>query len=359
MAAIRLFDPITVRNVVFKNRAWVAPMCQYQATGQDGLVREWHRVHYGALSRGGAGLVMVEATGVAPEGRITPLCLGIWNDQQAAEFRPIIDFAHQQGARIGIQLAHAGRKASTYPWMPDSPSGTIDATNGGWPTLAPSAIAFDGLTAPAAITLEQIDQVIDAFVAAAARAVAVGFDVLEVHSAHGYLLHEFLSPLSNQRDDEYGGTLENRSRLLRRIVAAIRHTQPEVPLFVRFSASEWVEGGFDVDETAVVAEWVSKDGADLIDISSGGNVATAPIQVRPSYQVPFAEEVKRATGLTVSVAGLINTASQAETIVTTGQADAVCVARAALRDPHFALNWAKELNVSDVSIPDSLWRGYA
>lgn len=358
MTVTRLFDPMQIRSLTVRNRVWIAPMCQYSSFNEDGHTNDWHFVHYGSMARGGAGLIIVEATGVLPEGRISPQCLGLWSDDHIAGLARIVDFAHSQGAKMGIQLAHAGRKGSTYPWMPDAPAGSVPLDAGGWPTVAPSAIAFGDFREPTALTLEQIDEIVEAFVAAASRAITAGFDVLELHSAHGYLLHEFLSPLSNQRDDEYGGSLENRARLHRRIVTAIRAIHPDVPLFARISATEWVDGGFDVDEAATVAGWLGEDGIDLIDVSSGGNVADARIPVRASYQVSLAASIKEATGMPVTAVGLITEAAQAESIVTTGQADAVFVARAALRDPHLALNWAPAVHAK-VSLPDQLWRGYA
>lgn len=359
MDVTRLFDPITVRTLTIRNRAWVSPMCQYSSSESDGHVQDWHRVHYGALARGGAGLVMVEATGVTPEGRITPMCLGIWSDDHIDGFRQVTDFAHSQGAAMGIQLAHAGRKGSAYPWMPNAQSGTVPSSEGGWKTVAPSAVAFAGMDTPHELTIAEIDDLVAAFVAAADRAVRAGFDVLEVHSAHGYLLHEFLSPLSNKRDDEYGGSLENRARMLRRIVTAIRAVHSTVPLFVRLSATDWVKGGLEVTDAVTVAGWVREDGADLVDVSSGGATADAVIPVRASYQVPLAETVKRETEVMVSAVGMITAAAQAESIVTTGQADAVFVGRAALKDPQFALSWASQLHAHVVPVPDPLWRAYS
>lgn len=359
MDATRLFDPITIQQVTIRNRAWVSPMCQYSSTEGNGQVQDWHRVHYGVLARGGAGLVMVEATGVTPEGRITPKCLGIWSDDHIDGFRQITDFAHSQGAAMGIQLAHAGRKGSAHPWMPNAPSGSVPSSEGGWTTVAPSAIGFAGMDTPHELTIAEIDELVDAFVAAADRAVRAGFDVLEVHSAHGYLLHEFLSPLSNEREDVYGGSLENRARMLRRIVTAIRAVHPTVPLFVRISATDWVEGGLEAADAVTVARWVREDGADLVDVSSGGTIADAVIPVRASYQVPLAELIKRETDVMVAAVGMITAAMQAESIVTTGQADAVFIGRAALKDPQFALNWASQLHAHDAPVPDPLWRAYS
>ena len=333
-------------------------MCQYSAFGEDGLTTDWHFVHYGAMARGGAGLVMVEATAVTPEGRISPRCLGIWDDQHMPGLRRIVDFAHSQGATIGIQLAHAGRKASTYPWAPNMPSGTVPESDGGWATLAPSAEAFEGMRTPHALETHKIDAVVGAFREAAQRAVTVGFDVLELHAAHGYLLHEFLSPLSNHREDEYGGSLENRARLLRVIARALRSDFPDLPLFVRISATDWVDGGFTLEDACQVAAWLREDGVDLIDVSSGGAIAGASIPVGPGYQVPLAEAIRAEVGIPVAAVGLVTTPSQAEGILAAGQADAVFVARAALRDPHVGLNWAQELNDERAAAPDQLWRGY-
>lgn len=333
-------------------------MCQYSAVGEDGLATDWHFVHYGAMARGGAGLVMVEATAVTPEGRISPRCLGIWGDQHLPGLQRIVDFAHVQGATIGIQLAHAGRKASTYPWAPNMPSGTVPESEGGWVTLAPSAEAFEGMRTPHALDITELDAIVGAFREAAQRAVTVGFDVLELHAAHGYLLHEFLSPLSNHREDEYGGSLENRARLLRVVAMALRSDFPDLPLFVRISATDWVDGGFTLEDACQVAAWLREDGVDLIDVSSGGAVAGASIPVGPGYQVPLAETIRTRVGIPVAAVGLVTTPNQAEEILAAGQADAVFVARAALRDPHVGLNWAQKLNEERTAVPDQLWRGY-
>jgi 2,4-dienoyl-CoA reductase-like NADH-dependent reductase (Old Yellow Enzyme family) len=358
MDATRLYDPIQIRSLTIRNRLWISPMCQYSAVNQDGMTSDWHVVHYGVMARGGAGLVMVEATGVTAQGRISPLCLGIWSDDHVAGFRRIVDFAHTQGAAIGIQLAHAGRKASTYPWMPNATAGSVPLGDGGWETVAPSAVAFDTLREPRALSVSDIDELVSAFVAAAHRAVAAGFDVLEIHSAHGYLLHEFLSPLSNLRNDDFGGSLENRARLLRRVVTSVRADFSNIPIFVRISATDWVDGGFTVEDAATVSGWLREDGADVIDVSSGGNSADASIPVRSSYQVPLAEHIKRTSGALVAAVGLITNPAQAESIITTQQADAVFVARAALRDPQLGLNWAASVHEKHPPVPDQLWRGY-
>lgn len=320
-------------------------MCEYSVANRDGVPTDWHLVHLGAIATGGAGLVMAEASGVLPEGRITAYDTGIWNDEQATAWSRIVDFVHSQGARMGIQLAHAGRKASVWPDWPGTPSGvTQQEIDGGWKTVAPSAIAFGRYDEPRELTGEEIVQIVDAFVTAAQRAVRAGFDLVEVHAAHGYLLHEFLSPLSNLRTDEWGGSLENRARLLRTIVRAIRAVV-DVPIFVRFSATDWVEGGWDVQQTAQVAEWVHDDGADFFDISSAGLIADAKLTIGPGYQVPFAAEVHENTGLDVSAVGLITQIDQAEEILASGKAQTVMLGREMMRDPHFAMRAAHQLGV--------------
>ncbi|SDQ80878.1 NADH:flavin oxidoreductase/NADH oxidase [Microbacterium sp. cf332] len=336
----QLFSPLTVRAVEVRNRLWVAPMCQYSA--REGVPNDWHLVHLAQFASGGAGLVMAEATAVVPEGRITPDDTGIWNDEQRDAWRPIVTAIHDRGAVAAIQLAHAGRKASTYP--PFAPSrGTVPAEEGGWRPLAPSAVAFDGYTRPDELDAAQIDALVDAFADGARRSVEAGFDVLEIHAAHGYLLHEFLSPLSNQRTDAYGGSLENRARLLLRIVESVRAAAPDAPLFVRFSATDWADGGWDVADTATVSTWARERGADLVDVSSGGLVAHQSITTGPGYQVPFAREIRRATGLPTSAVGEITSGTQAEDILAAGDADAIMAGREWLRDPHFGLRAADEL----------------
>ncbi|MBT1543420.1 NADH:flavin oxidoreductase/NADH oxidase [Curtobacterium flaccumfaciens pv. flaccumfaciens] len=341
-----LFDPITVRDLTVRNRIWVSPMCQYSVDQQDGVPTPWHLVHLGGFAKGGAGAVVVEATGVVPEGRITPQDLGLWNDQQRDAYKPIVDFLHEQGAAAGIQLAHAGRKASTYrPW--DATRGTVPADQGGWTTVAPSAVAFDGYDVPRELAVEDIRVVALAFAQSARRAVEAGFDLVEIHAAHGYLLHQFLSPLSNQRTDQYGGSLENRARALLKVVDAVRAEVGEgFPIVVRFSATDWVDGGLTLDETTVVARWAAEHGADLADVSTGGNVASAPIPVGPGYQVPHAAAIKRDAGIPTIAVGMISEAFQAEQIVATGLADVVMIGREMLRDPSFALRAALELRVA-------------
>jgi 2,4-dienoyl-CoA reductase-like NADH-dependent reductase (Old Yellow Enzyme family) len=345
-----LFDPLTLRGTTFANRAWLAPMCQYSAV--DGVPNDWHLVHLGARASGGFGLVLSEATAVVPEGRISPEDVGLWNGAQVTAWRRVTDFVHARGTLIGVQLAHAGRKASTYAPFATGPGGdrlhgTVPELDGGWPTVGPSALAFPGYTAPAALSVDQIAELPRAFAAAARRAVEAGFDVVEIHAAHGYLLHQFLSPLSNVRTDEYGGSLENRSRLLVEVVDAVRAAWPDDrPLFVRVSATDWTVGGLTVDDVTQVAKELGAHGVDLIDVSSGGN-APADIPVGPGYQVPAARAVRAGSGLPVTAVGLITDAHQAEQVLVDGAADAVLVARVALRDPHWPLRAAHELGVAD------------
>ncbi|WP_213813930.1 NADH:flavin oxidoreductase/NADH oxidase [Glaciihabitans sp. dw_435] len=342
-----LFDPITLRETTIRNRIWVAPMCQYSVTKRDGIPTDWHFVHLGSFATGGAGLIIVEATAVSPEGRISPNDVGLWNGEQLDAWARIVDFMHAQGAVAGIQLAHAGRKASTYPALGGDQHGTVPESEGGWPTVGPSAVAFGSYAAPTALDTAGIDGVVANFVQSAIRSVQAGFDLIELHAAHGYLLHQFLSPLSNQREDEYGGSLENRARLLLRIVREIRTAIGEtVPLVVRFSATDWAEGGWDQDQTAIVAGWARDAGADLSDISTGGNVSGVTIPIGPGYQVSFADHVKSTAGVATAAVGLITEAAHAEEIVASGQADAVLFGREMLRDPHFALRAAHELGVT-------------
>ncbi len=343
MSAPALFTPLSLGNVTFRNRLWVAPMCEYSVEEQDGVPTTWHLVHLGAFARGGAGLVVTEATAVSAEGRISPWDTGIWNATQRDAWRPIVAFIHSQGAAAGIQLAHAGRKASTTrPWSADH--GTIAEADGGWLAVAPSAIAFTGYDTPAALDLADIAGVVDDFASAARRAVDAGFDLLELHAAHGYLLHQFLSPLSNVRGDQYGGNLENRARLLLEVVTAVRAEVGEgVPLLVRFSATDYADGGWTQEQTAIVAGWAKEAGADFFDISSGGLVTGVDIPLGPGYQVPFAEFVKHESDVEVSAVGLITDAQQAEDIIASGKADAIMLARAIMRDPHFPLRAAHEL----------------
>ena len=336
----RLFTPLTLRDVTVRNRLWVSPMCQYSAV--DGLPQEWHHTHLAQFASGGAGLIVAEATAVVPEGRISPEDTGLWTDAQRDAWAPIVAAIRDRGAVAGVQLAHAGRKAST--WSPFSGHrGSVPADQGGWSTVAPSAIAFEGYAEPVALDPAGIDRVVDAFAAAARRAVEAGFQVLELHAAHGYLLHQFLSPLSNDRDDEYGGSLGNRARLLLRVLDAVVDAAPGVPVIVRFSATDWAEGGWDADETVVVAQWAAERGADFFDISSGGLVAHQRITTGPGYQVHLAERVRREAGVPVNAVGMIDDAAQAEQVLADGHADAVMAGRQWLRDPHYGLRASVEL----------------
>ena len=341
-----LFDPITLRSLSVRNRIWVPALCQYTLDKRDGVVGDWHLVHLGSMAAGGAGLVIAEATGVSPEGRISPHDTGIWNDEQVVAWKRITDFLHSQGAAAGIQLAHAGRKASVYPeWGVDGRKGTMPVSEGGWQTVSASALPFTGYEAPIALDTAGIDQVVADFAAAGRRAISAGFDVLEVHAAHGYLVHQFLSPLSNHREDEYGGSLENRARLLLRIVAALRAISDDVPVLVRFSATDYAEGGWDEAQTATVAGWAAEAGADFFDISSGGNVTGVTIPSGPGYQVHLASFVNQNADVDVAAVGLITTAQQASDIVASGRASAVLLGREMMRDPHFALRAAHGLGV--------------
>ncbi len=336
-----LFTPVRLRDTTVRNRVWVSPMCQYSAV--DGVPNDWHLVHLGSFARGGAGLVLTEATAVSPEGRISPADTGIWSDQQRDAWSRIVEFLHGQGATAGIQLAHAGRKASTLP--PFEGRGYVPVEEGGWETVGPSAVGFPGLPAPRELTVPEIDQVVEDFAQAARRALDAGFDVLEIHAAHGYLLHEFLSPLSNQRTDEYGGSFDNRARLLLRVVAAVRSVVPDsVPVLVRISATDWVEGGWTADDSVALARLLREAGVDLIDVSSGGN-ALADIPVGPGYQVAFARRIREEAGVPTGAVGLVTEPKQAEEILAEGAADVVLLARAVLRDPHWALRAAHELGV--------------
>ncbi len=337
-----LFDPLTIRSQAFSNRLFVSPMCEYSS--DDGFANEWHLVHLGSRAVGGAALVLTEATAVTPEGRISPQDLGIWKDEHVEFLSRIARFIHEQGSVAGMQLAHAGRKASTYrPW---SGNGAIPIGEGGWlDVIAPSAVAFaHNYPMPQELTLDGIARVTAAFVDAARRAHQAGFRVIEIHAAHGYLLHEFLSPLSNQRPDQYGGSFENRTRLLREVVTAVRGVWPEpAPLFVRISATDWVDGGWDLEQSIELARRLKALGVDFIDCSSGGNAAQATIPIGPGYQAPFAERLRREAGILTGAVGLITEAAQAEQIVASGQADAVLMARELLRDPYFPLRAAREL----------------
>jgi 2,4-dienoyl-CoA reductase-like NADH-dependent reductase (Old Yellow Enzyme family) len=344
-----LFSPISFRGLTLPNRIGVSPMCEYSS--DDGFANDWHLVHLGSRAVGGAGLVFTEASAVLPEGRITPNDLGVWKDEHVAALARIVEFLHGQGARAAIQLAHAGRKASMQrPWDGER---LLLPAEGGWnDVVAPSSVAFRADYAePQELDLAGINRVTQAFCVATSRAVKAGFDVVEIHAAHGYLLHEFLSPLSNKRTDAYGGSFDNRIRLLVETVDAVRLVLPaEMPLFVRISATEWTEGGWDVDDSVALARVLKEHGVDLIDTSSGGNVAGAKIPTGPGYQAPFAERIRREAGIATAAVGQITEAAQAEEIVKGGQADLVLLAREMLRDPYWPLHAAEELGV-DVSWP--------
>jgi len=341
-----LFQPLTIKSVTLRNRIGVSPMCQYSS--EDGVANDWHLVHLGARATGGAGLIIAEATAVSPEGRITPGCAGIWADQHVEPLARINRFLKHHGAVAGIQIAHAGRKASAArPWeggahLPD------DA--GGWPTIAPSALAFGGdlPKIPRAMTVADIARVQADFVAAAKRSLAAGYEWLELHSAHGYLSHEFLSPLSNQRTDEEGGSFENRVRFLRETTGAVRAVWPErLPFTVRLSCTDWVESGWNIAECVELARRLKAEGVDLIDCSSGGNVPDAKIPVAPGYQVPFAERIRRETGIATAAVGFITQPKEADDIVRQGQADLVLLAREFLRDAYWPAHAANTLGQKD------------
>ncbi|QIL74872.1 NADH:flavin oxidoreductase/NADH oxidase [Hymenobacter sp. HDW8] len=338
-----LFSPLRLREVELKNRIVVSPMCQYSS--EDGFANDWHLVHLGSRAVGGAGLILFEATAVSPEGRITPDDLGIWKDEHIANLQRITSFITAQGSVPGVQLAHAGRKASmSSPWKGGHP---VPVAEGGWQTVAPSALPFRP-TDPSPIALDAagLQKVRDDFRDATRRALTAGFKVIEIHGAHGYLLHEFFSPLSNQRADEYGGSFENRIRLLLEVTAAVREIWPaEYPLFVRISATDWVEGGWTIDDSVALALELKNHGVDLVDASTGGNVPDAKIPAGPGYQVEFAERIRQETGMPTGSVGIITTAQQAEEILASGQADLVLLAREFLRDPYFPLHAAKDLHV--------------
>ncbi|MEV7756639.1 oxidoreductase [Microbacterium sp. NPDC089180] len=352
-----IVEPMRLRELTLRNRIWIAPMCQYSVDAYDGIPTEWHRVHYGALAAGGTGLLVVEATAVVPEGRITRQDTGLWNEAQVEAWRGIVAFAHAQGAAIGVQLNHAGAKASTFAGFgrDGDERGSVPVEQGGWQTVSASDAPVMGLAAPRPATTAELEAVAEAFVAAARRADDAGFDVVEVHAAHGYLLHQLLSPLSNRRDDRYGGDLAGRATLLLDIVRRIRAELPTVPIIVRLSATDWVEGGLTPDDAATVAGWAVEAGADAVDASSGGLVL-ADIPVGPGYQAHLAERIAR-EGVVASAVGLIETAQQAEEVVQRGVA-AVRIGRAALRDPSTPLRWARELGATVDWIPPQRLRAY-
>ncbi len=349
----KLFSPLKLRDLEFRNRIFVSPMCQYSAAG--GIPNQWHLIHYGTRAVGGAALVMVEATAVCPEGRITPWCTGLWSEAHAEAFRPIVDFIKSQGAVPAIQIGHAGRKASTdTPW---NGSAYLPIGVGGWATVAPSGIPVTPAHGmPHALSEDEIDAMVELFADAARRALAAGFEVIEVHCAHGYLLHEFLSPLSNQRDDEYGGSLENRCRLPLRVAKTIREIWPQQwPVLVRISATDWVPqlngiAGWDLAQSIHFASCLKEVGCDLIDCSSGGLILDAKVPIAPAYQVPFAANIRKEAGIATGAVGLITVPQQAEQILQDEQADVIFLARELLRNPYWPLHAARELGV-DVTWP--------
>jgi len=347
-----LFDALTLRGLTINNRAWVSPMCQYSSV--DGLAQPWHVVHLGAFAVGRAGLVMSEATAVTPEGRISPEDLGLWSDAHAEALAPAAKFVRAQGAAFGVQLAHAGRKASTFaPWRG---SDSVPVEQGGWETLAPSAAAFGRFDTPTEMTGDDLLETRQAFADAAARADQIGADTVEIHAAHGYLLHEFLSPLSNTRTDSYGGTLDNRLRYPLEVVGAVRALWPDSkPLLLRVSATDWVDGGLTVDDTVEFARRAKELGADLVDASSGGLDPAQQIAVGAGYQVPFADRIRREAGIATAAVGLITDGRQADQIIGSGAADAVMIGRAMLRDPRWALRAAADLGV-DLAWPNQYAR---
>lgn len=352
---MKLFTPFTQRSVSLRNRLVIAPMCEYSAT--DGLPNDWHFVHLGSRAVGGAGLLITEATAVSPEGRISAGDVGIWNQAQQEAWQPIIAFIKAQGAVAGVQLAHAGRKASSMrPWEGGGP---LTADAGAWQTVAPSAIPFDQhWHAPLALDRAGIAQVIADFRAAAERALAAGFQLIELHGAHGYLLHQFLSPLSNHRTDEYGGSFENRTRLVREVITAVREVWPEhLPLWLRVSATDWSDGGWDVEQTVQLARDVKSMGVDLIDVSSGGLIPHVKIPLSPGYQVPFAARVRHDAGIATGAVGLITESTHAARIIDEGSADVVLIARESLRDPYFPRRAAQELGVT-ISAPEQYQRAW-
>jgi 2,4-dienoyl-CoA reductase-like NADH-dependent reductase (Old Yellow Enzyme family) len=338
---MQLFEPFTLRALTFPNRVFVSPMCEYSST--DGFANDWHVVHLGSRAVGGAGLVCTEATAVVPEGRISPEDLGIWSDAHVEPLARIAAFIRRQGSVPGMQLAHAGRKGSTRrPW---DGHGAVPAEAGGWTPVAPGTEAFDpSYPQPRALAAGELPGLVSAFRDAVRRARAAGFEVVEIHAAHGYLLHEFLSPLSNRRTDAYGGSFANRIRLLLEVVAAAREAWPDrLPLFVRISATDWVDGGWDVEQSVALAVELKKLGVDLIDCSSGGNVSGVVPPAGPGYQTPFAARIRREADVPTGAVGLITSPAQADHIVRTGQADAVLLARELLRDPYWPLRAAREL----------------
>jgi len=344
----RLLSPLTIKDITFKNRITISPMCQYSSV--DGFANDWHLVHLGSRSVGGSGLIIQEATAISPEGRITPSDLGLYKDEHIEKLKHITAFIHQHGAMAGIQLAHAGRKASCA--IPQNGGRLLKKDEGGWTNVAPSAIAFyPEDDSPQSLDAEGIKKVINDFKAAAERALIIGYKVIEIHAAHGYLIHQFLSPLSNQRIDNYGGSFENRIRILLEVVKEVQTVWPKsLPLFVRISSTDWAEGGWNIEEAVKLSVILKQQGVDLIDCSSGGLVPHAKIPLAPGYQVAFAERIKKEAGILTGAVGLITDSTQAENILISGQADLILIARASLRDPYFALHAASTLE-EDIAWP--------
>ena len=345
----QLFTPLTIRDIILGNRIVVSPMCQYSA--HDGVAGDWHLVHLGSRAVGGAGLIITEVTAISPEGRISPYDLGIWKDEHIEGLRRIVKFVRAQGSEMGIQIGHAGRKASvTEPWNGGK---LLKEEEGGWPVVAPSAIPFsEDYGEPVELTIAGIRHVVEDFKLAARRAMLAGFKVVEIHAAHGYLVHQFLSPLSNRRKDEYGGSFDNRVRLLLEIVEGVRSVWPPgYPLFVRVSATDWAEEGWSADETVRLCALLKEREVDVIDCSTGGLVPYQKIPVGPGYQVQFAERIRKETGMLTGAVGIITNPVQAETILASGQADLVVMARQMLRDPYFPLHAADELGFKDMHWP--------
>jgi 2,4-dienoyl-CoA reductase-like NADH-dependent reductase (Old Yellow Enzyme family) len=337
----QLFSSIQIKSLLFKNRISISPMCQYSAI--DGFANDWHLAHLGSRASGGAALIIQEATSVSPEGRISPADLGLWKDEQIEKMQAINQFILSQNSIPGIQLAHAGRKASmSEPWNGNK---RLDESNGGWDTVAPSTIGYhSNEKSPIDLDNNGIQKVISDFKSATKRALQAGFQVVEIHAAHGYLLHQFFSPLSNLRTDDYGGSFENRIRLMLEVLEAVQSEWPDnLPLFVRISATDWAEGGWNIEESVQLSKILKEKGVDLMDVSSGGLVSHQQIPLGPGYQVPFAEKIKKETGILTGAVGLITEANQAEEIVATGKADLVLFARESLRNPYLALDFAKEL----------------
>jgi 2,4-dienoyl-CoA reductase-like NADH-dependent reductase (Old Yellow Enzyme family) len=343
----KLFTPLTIKKITLRNRIVMSPMCQYSST--DGFANDWHLVHYGSRAVGGAGLIMQEATAVQPEGRISPGDLGLWSDNHIPSLKKIVNYIHNHGAVAGIQLAHAGRKGSCA--VPENGGKQLDEKNMGWQTVAPSDIPFiREERRPVPLTIEGIINIINDFTNAAKRALEAGYKVVEIHSAHGYLLQEFLSPLSNLRTDEYGGSFENRIRLLRQVVQSVKSVWPgDYPLFVRISSTDWTEGGWTIEDSVKLAHVLKEHDVDLIDCSSGGNIYNAKIPFVAGYQVPFSEEIRK-SGILTGAVGLITSASQAESILNEHKADLVFLGRELLRNPYFPLQAARELS-ADITWP--------